>query len=141
MNWKRHAEEISHIRLGDKITRLKTKEKEIQQCAKKRIAYDEELRKKSLLGIKAHEFVIYKQFDEYSRAELLLKEIEKREASRELDQEREELIARTKERKIFEKLKEKRLKSFLQQAEKIEQKSNDEMTVMKYKFPTRVKPS
>ena len=138
LNWKRNLEEFSQVRLAEKNARLRKQEEEIQRLAEIRFSYDQELKEKSQKGIPAGEYVLYKRFAENSRTDLLVKEDKKKNTIREIETERETLITLTKEKKILEKLKEKRWKSFIYQMEKAEQKGNDEMVTLKHR-PARGK--
>jgi flagellar FliJ protein len=131
LNWKRNLEECSQISLATKITRLKNQEKEIQALTLKRMYYDEELKKKSLQGIRAEEYSLYKVFGEESWGDLLAKGLKMKDTIREVEVERGKTITLSREKKILEKLKEKRLKFFLDHLQKLEQKGNDEMMIMK----------
>jgi flagellar FliJ protein len=133
LDWKRNLEEVAQIRLTGKITLLKSQEKEIENLTLKRLAYEEELRNKISQGITGREYVLYKQFAEESRADLKIKEQKKRETAQEIERDREKLIQLSKEKKVLERLKEKKQKSFLYQMEKGEQKRNDEMVITRYR--------
>ena len=129
LDWKRNLEEVAQIRLTAKMTLLKTQEEEIEKLTLKRLAHEEELRNKISRGIPAPEYVLYKQFAEESRTELKTREHKKKEMIREIERDRERLVHLSKEKKILERLKEKKKKVFLYQAEKNEQKRNDEMVI------------
>jgi flagellar export protein FliJ len=126
-------EEISQLRLAAKIARLRNQEEEIQELTHKRNSYDEEVKKKSFQGIQADEYSLYKEFGKDSWEDLLTKESRKKEALREVEDEREKTITLSKEKKILEKLEEKKFRTFLSHLEKLEQKGNDEIVVMKYR--------
>ncbi len=132
LNWKQSLEESSQMRLAGLLTRLKREEEEIERLRMKRIFHEEALREKSRRGIQGGEYVLYEQFLEESRRGLLSKEERKRGTIQERDRERETLMNLTKEKKILEKLKEKQWEVFKAQAEKTEQKQNDELATMKY---------
>jgi flagellar FliJ protein len=129
LDWKRNLEEVAQIRLTAKMTLLRSQEEEIERLTLKRLAQEEELGKKISRGISAPEYVLYKQFAEESRAELKAREHKKKETLREIEKDREKLVQLSKEKKILERLKEKKHKAFLYQAEKNEQKKNDEMVI------------
>jgi flagellar FliJ protein len=95
----------------------------------KRLAHEEALQRKISRGIPAPEYILYKQFAEESRAELKTREQKKKETVREIERDREKLVQLSKEKRILERLKEKKYKTFLYQAEKNEQKKNDEMVI------------
>ena len=129
------------MRLAEMMTRLRAQEKEIEELTLKRLSYEQKLKEKSQQGIGGEEYRLYKQFAEDSRRDLLSKEERKRRTLQEIDKEREKLVTLTKEKKILEKLKQKQFKSFMYQAEKAEQKRNDEMTTMKYQPSSKKKTS
>jgi flagellar FliJ protein len=133
LDWKRNLEEVAQIRLTAKLTLLKAQEEEIEKLILKRLAYEEALRNKTSRGIPAPEYVLYKQFSEESRMELKTREQKKKEMIREIEQDREKLVQLSKEKKILERLKEKKQKAFLYQAEKSEQKRNDEMVITRHR--------
>jgi flagellar FliJ protein len=137
LNWKKSLEEKSQMRLAGMMTRLKAQEEEIEKLTLKRLACELKLKEKSEQGIPAGEYLLFKQFGEESRKELISKEDEKRRILREIDQEREKLLALTKEKKTLERLKEKQLKEFLSRLAKAEQKRADETTTLKYQPRSR----
>ena len=133
LNWKRNLEEFAQMKLAEKIQRLRKQEEEIERLAFLRFSRDEELRERSLQGIQAGEYLLYKDYAEESRKELLSKENEKKDTIRMVAEERGRLVALTKERKILDRLKEKRFRTFLHQMDIRDQKEIDEMTAVKYR--------
>ncbi|MBM4340047.1 MAG: flagellar export protein FliJ [Deltaproteobacteria bacterium] len=129
LNWKRNLEESSQIRLAEKISLVKAQEEKIQQLREQRLGIDRELTEKIVNGMKADEYFLYQQFVEESYIDLLQKESEKRQTEGEVEKEREQLIALMKERKVLERLKEKRYKTFIHQMEKLDQKNMDELII------------
>jgi len=122
-------EESSQIRLAEKISLVKAQEEKIQQLREQRLGIDRELTEKIVNGMKADEYFLYQQFVEESYIDLLQKESEKRQTEGEVEKEREQLIALMKERKVLERLKEKRYKTFIHQMEKLDQKNMDELII------------
>ena len=129
LDWKRNLEEVAQIRLTAKMTLLRGQEEEIEKLTLKRLAHEEELQSKISRGIPASEYILYKQFAEESLAELKTREHKKKETIREIERDREKLVQLSKEKKILERLKEKKYQTFLYQTEKNEQKKNDEMVI------------
>jgi flagellar FliJ protein len=129
LDWKRNLEEVAQIRLTAKMTLLRSQEEEIERLTLKRLAHEEALGKKISRGIPAPEYVLYKQFAEESRTELKVREQKKKETLREIEKDRDKLVQLSKEKKILERLKEKKQKAFLYQAEKNDQKRTDEMVI------------
>jgi len=133
LNWKRNLEEFAQMKLAEKIQRLRKQEEEIERLAFLRFSRDEELRERSLQGIQAGEYLLYKDYAEESRKELLSKGNDKKDTIRMVAEERGRLVALTKERKILDRLKEKRFRTFLHQMDIRDQKEMDEMTAMKHR--------
>jgi flagellar FliJ protein len=138
LNWKKNLEELSQMRLADRLKYLQTQEEEIQNLRNQRSAYAQEMNERSLRGLKAGEYLTYQQYFEKSYKDLILKEEKKKHTIREIEMEREKLIAFTKQRKILEKLKEKKLERFMYQAEREEQIKNDERAIRRYQSPPKV---
>jgi flagellar FliJ protein len=132
LNWKRDLEEYSQMRLAERMKQLKKQEEEIQELAQKRVKNDQELHRKMKKRILIGEYLIHKQFGENSYDDLLSKEGLKKRIEGEIEGERENLIGLMKERKMLEKIKGRRLRKFLDQMEKSEQKKVDEMVIQKY---------
>jgi flagellar FliJ protein len=132
LNWKRSLEDQSQMRLAGLMTRLKTQEERIEKLTLQRLASEQKLKEKSEQGIRAGEYLLFKQFAEASRKDLISQEDEKRRILREIDEERKKLLAITKEKKTLERLKEKQFKESLSLLEKAEQKRADEATTLKY---------
>jgi flagellar FliJ protein len=132
LNWKKNLEELAQMRLADKLKSLRTQEEEIQNLRNQRSAYAQEINERSLKGLEAGDYLTYQQYFEESYQELMLKEEKKNHTIGEIEMERQKLIAFMKQRKILGKLKEKRLKKFIYQAEKEELIKNDERAIRRY---------
>jgi flagellar FliJ protein len=138
LNWKKNLEELSQMRLAEKLKQLRAEEEEIRRLIKQRSAYQQELQEKSVQGLKAAEYLTYQHYFERSLQDLLFREEKKKITLREIEVERGKLIAFTKQRKILEKLKEKRLKKFMYQLEREERTKNDEGVISRYRFSPKV---
>ncbi|KPK89999.1 MAG: hypothetical protein AMJ94_10445 [Deltaproteobacteria bacterium SM23_61] len=131
LNWKRSLEEHSQMKLAEMAARLRAQEEEIERLTLKRLRYEQKLKEKFQEGIQAKEYTLYRQFGEDSRRELFSQEERRRKIIREMEGERETLVSLTKEKKILEKLKEKQFRKFKYEAEKADQKTVDEITILK----------
>jgi len=138
LNWKKNLEELSQMRLAEKLKQLQAEEEEIQRLINQRSAYQQELREKSVHGLNAAEYLTYQHYFERSLKDLLFREEKKKIALREIEVEREKLIAFTKQRKILEKLKEKRLKKFMYQLEQEDRTKSDERVISRYQSSPKV---
>jgi flagellar FliJ protein len=132
LNWKRSLEDQSQMRLASFMTALKTKEEEIERLTLQRLANEQKLKEKSEQGIRAGEYLLFKQYAEASRKEFISKEDEKRRILREIEEERKKLLGLTKEKKTLERLKENQFNEFRSRLEKAEQKRADETSTLKY---------
>ena len=129
LNWKRSLEESSQMRLAEKIKQLKIQEEEIRLLIQQRVEKDQELNGKMRSPVNLGEYLTYKQFGEDSYYDLLRRENQKERKKGEIEGERENLVGLMKERKMLERIKEKRLKKFIYQLEKLDQKNVDEMVI------------
>jgi flagellar FliJ protein len=129
LNWKKNLEELSQIRLAEKLKQLRAEEQEIQRLINQRSAYQQELKEKIVQGLEAAEYLTYQHYFERILKDLLFREEKKKITLCEIDVERGKLIAFTKQRKILEKLKDKRLKKFMYQLEREDRTRNDERAI------------
>ena len=129
------------MKLAEMATRLRAQEEEIEKLTLKRLGYEQKLKEKFQGGIRAGEYTLYRQFGEDSRRELFSQEERKGKIIREMEQERETLVSLTKEKKILEKLKEKQFRKFKHETEKAEQKTVDEITILKHQPERKEKSS
>jgi flagellar export protein FliJ len=118
--------------MAEKRKQLMRQEEEIQKLVQMRIENDQELYRKMKKAIPIGEYLVHKQFGEDSYEDLLTREDLKSRTENEIEEERENLVSLMRERKTLEKIKEKRLKKFLYQMEKLEQKQVDEMVIQRY---------
>lgn len=125
------------MRLAEKIRQLKMQEEEIQQLRHQRLENERKLMERTMKGIKGGEYLLYKQFEEENYHHLIRKEERKRKTIGEVEGERENLIGLMKERKMLERLKEKRFKKFSYQMEKWVQKSVDEMVIQRHRSSSK----
>jgi flagellar FliJ protein len=132
LNWRRNLEELSQIRLTEKLKQLRAEEEEIQRLITQRSVYGQELKEKSVQGLKVGEYLSYQDYFEKSYEDLLCREERKMITLREIETEREKLLAFTKQRKILEKLKSNRSKKFSYQLEREDQLRNDEKVLSRY---------
>jgi len=134
LNWKRSLEEQAQLLLAQKCEELKRQEKEIQKLIQRRIHQGKELEEKLKKGLKGAEFTLYHQFNEWVYRDILERKISKLNKEQEVESERKNLIKLMTERKILEKLRDKKLKETAYHQEKEEQKFVDEVNVRKHFF-------
>jgi flagellar FliJ protein len=133
LNMKKNLEELSQMRLAKKISQLREQEEAIQRMMDEMVIRDRVLKEKSEQGMKASEYLVYKMYQEDCARNLLLKRTAMRQTKREIEAEQKTLIQLMKERKMFEKLKEKQWKKFQSQMGKLDQKNSDEMVITRYR--------
>jgi flagellar FliJ protein len=138
LNMKKNLEELSQMRLAKKMNQLREQEQAIQRVVEEILSGEQVLREKIGQGMKASEYVVYKVYEEDLTRELQLKKEARKETKKEIEAEQKILIQLMKERKMFERLKEKQWKRFQYQMEKLDQKNSDEMVITRYRSTPNV---
>lgn len=133
LNMKKNLEELSQMRLAKKMNQLREQEEAIQRVMEEIVSSDRALKEKSEQGMRVSEYLVYKIYQEDRAKDLLLKRAAMRQTKKEIETEQKTLIQLMKERKMFEKLKEKQWKKFQSQTERLDQKNSDEMVVTRYR--------
>ena len=138
LNMKKNLEELSQMRLAKKMNQLREQEQAIQRVVKEILSSEQGLREKIGQGMKASEYVVYKVYEEDLTRELQLKKEARKQTKKEIEAEQKILIQLMKERKMFERLKEKQWKRFRSQVEKLDQKNSDEMVITRFRSSPNV---
>ena len=138
LNMKKNLEELSQMRLAKKMNQLREQEEAIQRVMEEIVSNDRALKEKSEQGMKASEYLVYKIYQEDRARDLLLKRAAMRQTKKEIEAEQKTLIQLMKERKMFERLKEKQWKKFQSQMERLDQKNSDEMVITRYRPSTNI---
>jgi flagellar protein FliJ len=129
LTMKKNLEELSQMRLAKRMNQLRDKEEEIQRIIEGIRFNERTLKEKMEQGITAPDYIVYKVYEEDRYKALEVKEAEKLQTMKEIEGEQKILIQLMKERKMFERLKEKQWKKFQYQAERLDQKNSDEMII------------
>jgi len=137
LNMKRNLEELSQLRLAEKMRRLREIEETIQGLNDEILANEKIYREKMVQGVAAPEYLVYKQYEEQCYKEIERREEEKEQAQKEIEEEQRTLIGLMKERKMFERLKEKQWQRFQYQMDRQDQKTIDEMVITRYHLPSK----
>ena len=138
LNMKKNLEELSQMRLAKKMNQLREQEEAIQRVIEEILSNGQALKEKIGQGMKASEYVVYKVYEEDRTQDLRLKEEVKKQTIKETEAEQKILIQLMKERKMFERLREKQWKRFQYQMEKLDQKNSDEMVITRYRSTPKV---
>jgi flagellar FliJ protein len=133
LNMKKNLEELSQMRLAKKMNQLREQEEAIQRVMEEMLSNDRVLKGKSEQGMKASEYLVYKIYQEDRANDLQLKRAARRQTKKEIEAEQKILIQLMKERKMFERLKEKQWKKFQSQVERLDLKNSDEMVITRYR--------
>ena len=137
LNMKRNLEELSQLRLAEKMRRLREIEETIQGLIGEILANEKIYREKMTQGVTASEYLVYKQYEEECYKAIQRKEEEKEQTQKEIEAEQQTLISLMKERKMFERLKEKQWQRFQYQMDRQDQKTIDEMVITRYHPPSK----
>ncbi len=133
LNMKKNLEELSQMRLAKKMNQLREQEEEIQRVIEEILSNGQALKEKIGQGMKASEYIVDKVYEEDRAKALQLKKEAKKQTKKEIEAEQKILIQLMKERKMFERLKEKQWKRFQSQVEKLDQKNSDEMVISRFR--------
>jgi flagellar protein FliJ len=138
LNMKKNLEELSQMRLAKKMNQLREQEQAIQRVVEEILSGEQVLREKIGQGMKASEYVVYKLYEEDLTRELQLKKEARKQTKKEIEAEQKILIQLMKERKMFERLKEKQWKRFQSEVERLDQKNSDEMVITRFRSSPNV---
>ena len=138
LNMKKNLEELSQMRLAKKMNQLREQEQAIQRVVEEILSGEQALREKIGQGMKASEYVVYKLYEEDLTRELQLKKEARKQTKKEIEAEQKILIQLMKERKMFERLKEKQWKRFQSEVERLDQKNSDEMVITRFRSSPNV---
>ena len=137
LNWKKSLEEYSQMKLAEKTRQLKAQEEEINALIVQRLLNDRKLDEKAREGVRVGEYLLFKQFGEESYKDLIKKESQKKRTMGEMEGERENLIGFMKERKMLERLKEKKFEKFSYQVSRLDQKHMNEIAIRQHHAPSK----
>ena len=139
LNWKKNLEELAQMRLAGKAQAAPGRGGRNSRINKTEIGLPERAAGKECPGPESvAEYLTYQQYFETSLNDLLFRQEKKKITLREIEVEREKLIAFTKQRKILEKLKEKRLRKFMYELEREDRTKNDERVISRYQSSPKV---
>jgi flagellar FliJ protein len=133
LNMKKNLEELSQMRLAKKMNQLREQEEAIQRVIEEILSSEQALKEKMGQGMKASEYVVYKVYEEDLTQGLQFKKEAMKQTKKEIEAEQKILIQLMKERKMFERLKEKQWKRFQSRVEKLDQKNSDEMVISRFR--------
>lgn len=132
LNWKEGLEEISRLNLAKMKAQAQRQEEELRSFLRERQEKDRFLRESMERGLSVGEYRLSKEPAEEGYLTKSRMEAEKWEIERRMAEERTRLVKLVKERKILEKLKERRYRSMVREVEKKEQKEIDERAIRGY---------
>ncbi len=132
LNMKRNLEELSQMRLAKKMAQLRELEDEIQRIIGEILSNGQSLRGKIEQGMRASEYIVYKLYEQERYETLQAREESRKQAIKEVEAEQQILIQLMKERKMYERLRERQWKKFQYDMERLDQKNNDEMVITRY---------
>jgi len=138
LNWKESLKEASRMALAKKNYQLRKQEGEIEILKTQREDQNQEIQDSMKTGVMAWEFLFCQLFQEKTYEDLKQKEGSKKKTELEAQQERKRLIGLMMEKKILERLREKRFNLFLKEQNRQAQKELDEISIGTYNKKARV---
>lgn len=132
LNIKTQLEDSAKNELGKAVQRLEEEKEKARSLVENREKYISEFQEKTSSYIRIDELKGYTLYISKLAQNIEMQNKNIKEASDNVDKYREDLIKIVKERKILEKLKEKKYKEYLSELGKDEQKRMDEIVSYKY---------
>ncbi|HEY9059826.1 MAG TPA: flagellar export protein FliJ [Pseudobacteroides sp.] len=132
LNIKIQLEDSAKNELGKAVQRLEEEKEKARFLVENREKYISEFQEKTSSYVRIDELKGYTLYISKLAQNIELQNKNIKEASDNVDRYREDLIKIVKERKILEKLKEKKYKEYLSELGKDEQKRMDEIVSYKY---------
>jgi flagellar FliJ protein len=132
LNHRRYQEEILQKELAQSRNRLVAEQNKLRQLKEKKREYSRRLQQRQRKSGTASDLILYLQYLDRLSMELEHQNRQVIAAEKDFKNRRNDLIEIMKKRKILEKLKEKRSKSYHQQMLKNERKFMDEVAANQF---------
>ena len=132
LNHRRYQEEILQKELAQSRNRLVAEQNKLRQLKEKMREYSQRLQQRQRKSGTASDLILYLQYLDRLSQELKHQNRQVIAAEKDFKNRRHDLIEIMKKRKILEKLKEKRSKSYHQQMLKNERKFMDEVAANQF---------
>jgi flagellar FliJ protein len=132
LNYRKSLEELAQLRLIERLRAVALQEERIRDLTRLREDCQQEFLRKTGAAAPVNELVLYLDFQDRSFGQLNRLEEDRDRILMEVHQERERLLTLTRDRKILEKLKERRQKEFLQDLDWQERKQIEEGVIQRH---------
>lgn len=132
LNVKRQQEENIKNELGKAIQRLETEKQKLAGFERSKEEIISEFNRKTKKTT-VHKLIEFNSYLSLLKTNIIHQKERVNKAALDVDKIREELVKAVQERKILEKLKEKKHDEYLIEQKKLEQKTNDEIVSYKHK--------
>jgi len=132
LNVKRQQEENIKNELGKAIQRLEAEKQKLERLERNREEIIDEFNNKAKKTT-VHKLIEFNAYLSLLKSKISRQKERVNKAAMDVDKIREELVKAVQERKILEKLKEKKYDEYLIEQKKLEQKTNDEIVSYKHK--------
>jgi len=132
LNVKRQQEENIKNELGKAIQRLEAEKQKLARLERNKEEIIDEFNNKAKKTT-VHKLIEFNSYLSLLKSKISRQKERVNKAALDVDKIREELVKAVQERKILEKLKEKKYDEYLIEQKKLEQKTNDEIVSYKHK--------
>lgn len=132
LNYRKNLEELSQIRLAERQQDLFRQEERLEHLRESRAACYREFNHRAAEPAPLGELAFYLEYQDLSHDRLGVLDEGRKKILAELDQERDRLMALTKDRKILEKLKENQQRDLEKAVNRKERKELENLVVQRF---------
>jgi flagellar FliJ protein len=134
LNLKKQIEENLKNELGKAVQELERQKKKLMDIELERATYYQEINDKSSSGISVGKLKEFSSYISHLNEKIKQQKNNIKRAQKTVDKYREQLIIAVQERKMMEKLREKKYAEFMKEQQREEQKAIDEIASFNYQI-------
>lgn len=132
LNYRKRTEEKLQMELSLKRREWESAQRVLLSYQREKSYYEDELMKRESREIDIHESILYRDYLKGMSRKIKAQREQSAEARIELEKKQEALMTATKKRKVLEKVREKQMKSWMDDLRRRERIFTDEMGIRRY---------
>ncbi|MFH1147174.1 MAG: flagellar export protein FliJ [Pseudomonadota bacterium] len=133
LNYRTRLEEIAQQALAERLSELSAAEKKLAMLRKQQAECLAETTRKRPEGILVGHFLFYVDYLKVLAIAIENQAAEIEGVNKEVVRARQKLLTKSREKKVIERVKEKDFAAFTHEMQRLEQKDNDDLVVLRYK--------
>lgn len=133
LNYRTRLEEIAQQELAERLSELAAAEKKLAMLRDQQAECLGEMTKKRTEGILVGQFLFYVDYLKVLAVAIENQTAEIQRINQEIVRARQKLLTKSREKKIIERVKEKDYAAFTHEMQRLEQKANDDLVVLRHK--------